>query len=1310
MSGGTQGLRRELAVFTAIVLVLAAASAAQALPAAAAAGTPVCGVVAGSWNALGSPYMICASGVTVASATTLTLDGLLGAVQVNAQGQGGVAVDGSLLTANTSATAQIHFDGPGTAAGSWNGIGGGVSFDAPPNNAVINLAYVTIAHPISGVSAQRVQTVILDHVTVTSTTNDAIYADAHSPSVTNTVVTGSGGSGIRVQCHDASALTIADDHVDGAALYGIRAETCVGGPLQRNLVTNSGHAAPGVAARPAILVDYTDYTLGPSRGVDANTGSGNGVDAIELQGRESGGFPWVTPTDSNSAHALGYLVEGTLTVKGPGTVTAPAGAVIKGGGLELDGADFDATAGGLIFTSFSDDSVGPPTCLTALPPACHQGESLNGTGLHGVGGSRISLTSAEIRNCDAGVSGHAFTLTMLQSRIHDCRSGVITDNGGTATMVLTGDQVDHIGDRGVDVASLSTSIASLQMSDIGWWALQVYSMPASGPISLVTSTFTRAGDYGVRVFGDNPLVQENAVTSSDSGKTDPAIDVRGNNLDIGGGRRIDGNVGGGNGLDAMGLSGSVASDLLWISPSNSSSSHPLGYVLSSSTTMLPGKTLVVPAGGMVKVRADPNCCGIDPALTLHGAVLDASAGNATFTTTDDDSVGPPTCGPNPACGSSPTWTLVIDQDSTSHARGNASIYGATIRGATMLFSSGATSSPLSTGAGLDIINSSLANSGVEVTQSGALLIAGSTMDGAPHTAVSVSGNATISSSTISNSGGAAISLGSGQLSVDHTAVHGNGAADRWYGVSLGSIGTSASFNCVDITGNYGGILVQVPSPPPGPVQVSIAQSNLFGNLGPSARYDLEDGGPVTAEANWWGQAGGPAPGQVSNSGNADTAAPLSGPSGCAPQSALPRPAVTGVSPMRGPTGGGTSVQVTGSGFNAGTTTCHVTAVHFGATAAAAPGSCSDSSVTVSAPFSFSPDPIDVDVTITTPGGTSPTTEGDRFHYTPRPTVTSVSPASGAVEGGTRVGISGTGFEDQGPSCDVSSVSFGSSVVTTFETCIGTSLILNAPAQHAGDPRTVDVRVTTGGGRSNPCSCAVFTYGVPLHGYNILTGTGAIYSFGDATYWGNLLDHHYPGPAIGLAETPDGQGYDILTTFGGIYTFGNGQYYGNLIDGGHPGHAGQFPSYPGPATALAYTPSGGGYVILNEGGGLYSFGDANGHYYGNLIDGGVPHQANFPANPGNAVSVAFTASGNGYWILADNGAIYSFGDADYYGNLIDRGYPGHATSLTRSSGGAGYLILTKEGGIYSFGDSLNDYSGNLLDHHYPGPGVAFSATP
>ncbi|HEX6348401.1 MAG TPA: hypothetical protein VF160_03305 [Candidatus Dormibacteraeota bacterium] len=133
--------------------------------------------------------------------------------------------------------------------------------------------------------------------------------------------------------------------------------------------------------------------------------------------------------------------------------------------------------------------------------------------------------------------------------------------------------------------------------------------------------------------------------------------------------------------------------------------------------------------------------------------------------------------------------------------------------------------------------------------------------------------------------------------------------------------------------------------------------------------------------------------------------------------------------------------------------------------------------------------------------------------------------------------------------------------------------------------------------------------------------------------------------------------------------------------------------PGPAAP----PPAGGYNILTGFGGIYSFGNAG--YYGNLIDRGYP---------GPAIGLAETPDGLGYDILNTAGAIYTFGDAQYHGNLLDHGYPSPAVAIAVTPSGGGYAILNSSGALYTFGDA--PYFGNLLDHGFPGPAVSFAYTP
>ena len=65
----------------------------------------------------------------------------------------------------------------------------------------------------------------------------------------------------------------------------------------------------------------------------------------------------------------------------------------------------------------------------------------------------------------------------------------------------------------------------------------------------------------------------------------------------------------------------------------------------------------------------------------------------------------------------------------------------------------------------------------------------------------------------------------------------------------------------------------------------------------------------------------------------------------------------------------------------------------------------------------------------------------------------------------------------------------------------------------------------------------------------------------------------------------------------------------------------------------------------------------------------------------------TADGGGYWIVAKDGGVFSFGDAKYYGSL-----PGLKVACPTSCGvtatpdGGGYWIVAKDGGIFAFGDA------------------------
>lgn len=166
------------------------------------------------------------------------------------------------------------------------------------------------------------------------------------------------------------------------------------------------------------------------------------------------------------------------------------------------------------------------------------------------------------------------------------------------------------------------------------------------------------------------------------------------------------------------------------------------------------------------------------------------------------------------------------------------------------------------------------------------------------------------------------------------------------------------------------------------------------------------------------------------------------------------PVVTGLSPTSGPTAGGTSVTITGVSFTG------ATGVTFGGTPAVF-SFINDTTITATTPAHAAGT---VDVFVTTPLGTSANTTADNFTYQDL-AVTSISPTSGPIAGGTVVTITGTGFTG------ATSVTFGGTpAVFTFVNA--TTITATSPAHAAG---TVDVLVTTPAGTSANTTADNFTY-------------------------------------------------------------------------------------------------------------------------------------------------------------------------------------------------------------------------------------------
>ncbi len=204
------------------------------------------------------------------------------------------------------------------------------------------------------------------------------------------------------------------------------------------------------------------------------------------------------------------------------------------------------------------------------------------------------------------------------------------------------------------------------------------------------------------------------------------------------------------------------------------------------------------------------------------------------------------------------------------------------------------------------------------------------------------------------------------------------------------------------------------------------------------------------------------------------------------------PTVTSVSPNSGPTTGGTAVTITGTNFVSGAT------VTFGSAAATNVVVVSSTTITATTPAGSAGA---VTVTVTVSGQSGSLASG--FTYVVKPTVSSVSPSSGVVAGGTSVTITGTNFASG------ATVTFGSAAATNVVVVSSTSITATTPAGAAG---AVTVTVTVSGQSGSLASG--FTYvgpptvtGVspnngPAAGGTGVTITGTNFASGAAVTFGS----------------------------------------------------------------------------------------------------------------------------------------------------------------------------------------------------------------
>jgi hypothetical protein len=162
----------------------------------------------------------------------------------------------------------------------------------------------------------------------------------------------------------------------------------------------------------------------------------------------------------------------------------------------------------------------------------------------------------------------------------------------------------------------------------------------------------------------------------------------------------------------------------------------------------------------------------------------------------------------------------------------------------------------------------------------------------------------------------------------------------------------------------------------------------------------------------------------------------------------------------------------------------------------------------------------------------------------------------------------------------------------------------------------------------------------------------------------------------IAAIPGQEGYWVVTETGTIYARGSAPQ----LCGGQLSNCSNFPTDPGKSSyivAAAATPDGHGLWAVGLSGHLWTAGSAPA--LGDAIKDATP------------TGIVGTPSGKGYYIVMNDGGVYSFGDAVFYGSTGGKRPGGHAAtglalSLNAVGDVTGYWMVFEDGGVFTFGDA------------------------
>ncbi len=135
----------------------------------------------------------------------------------------------------------------------------------------------------------------------------------------------------------------------------------------------------------------------------------------------------------------------------------------------------------------------------------------------------------------------------------------------------------------------------------------------------------------------------------------------------------------------------------------------------------------------------------------------------------------------------------------------------------------------------------------------------------------------------------------------------------------------------------------------------------------------------------------------------------------------------------------------------------------------------------------------------------------------------------------------------------------------------------------------------------------------------------------------------------------------------------------------------------PIVGMAAMPTGHGYWEVASDGGVFTFGDAR--FYGS--EGAA--RLDKPI-----VGMAAAPTGHGYWLVAADGGIFTFGTARFYGSTGGEHLVAPVVGMAPTHTGHGYWLVAADGGIFTFGNA--SFYGSMGGHVLAQPVTGMASMP